>query len=103
MLNLTNIATQPEIVASLGKRFREYRMRMNLTRKEASELTTIGQTTLYKFETGQMTDISLVTLLKLLRLLGMEQNWEKLLPELPESPYLYIKDKKRQRIRHPKS
>ncbi|MDE5607745.1 MAG: helix-turn-helix transcriptional regulator [Muribaculaceae bacterium] len=72
-----------------------------MTRKEVSVATSIGMTTLYKFESGNMTDISLSTVLRLLRAIGLGENWEALLPELPESPYLYDdNDKKMQRVRH---
>lgn len=100
---LTNKSlTITDIICNLGERFRDYRMRMKLTRKEVSEAASIGMTTLYKFESGRMTDISFSTLERLLRVIGLGENWEQLLPQLPESPYLYKKDKKIQRIRHPK-
>lgn len=99
---LTNksLATS-DIIRNLGLRFRDYRMRMRLTRKEVSEQSGVGMTTLYKFESGNMTDISFDTLVRLLRSIGLIGNWEALLPELPESPYLYDdNDKKAQRVRH---
>jgi len=75
-----------------------------MTRKEVSEATAIGMTTLYKFESGNMTDISFSTLLRLLKVIGLGDNWEALLPELPESPYMIDNnDKKVQRVRHRKS
>ena len=101
---LTNksLAT-PDVIRNLGMRFRDYRMRMQMTRKEISEAAAIGLTTLYKFESGNMTDISFDTLLRLLRAIGLYENWNALLPELPESPYLYDdKDRKRQRVRKSK-
>ena len=50
-----------------------------------------------------MTDISFRTLFRLLRVIGLGENWKQLLPELPESPYLYDdNDKKMQRVRHSK-
>lgn len=91
-----------EMIRSLGSRFRDYRMRMNMTQKEIAEMTTISIPTIYKFETGRLTDMSVITLMKLLRAIDMEENWDQLLPELPESPYLYKENKKRQRIRHTK-
>lgn len=91
-----------EIVRSLGRRFRDYRMRLNMTQQEVANWTALSVPTIYKFESGKMTDMSLATLLKLLRAIGMDENWDALLPELPESPYLYKEDKKRQRIRHHK-
>jgi transcriptional regulator with XRE-family HTH domain len=79
-------------------------MRMRMTRKEVAEAAYIGMTTLYKFESGRMTDMSLDTLVRLLRAIGLSDNWDALLPELPESPYLYYdNDKKMQRVRHKKS
>lgn len=101
---LTNksLAT-PDVIRNLGMRFRDYRMRMQMTRKEISEAAAIGMTTLYKFESGNMTDISFDTLLRLLRAIGLYENWNALLPELPESPYLYDdNDRKRQRVRKSK-
>lgn len=90
-----------DIVRNLGLRFRDYRMRLNMTRKEVSDASTVGMTTLYKFETGRMYDISFGTLLKLMRTIGLGENWDALIPDLPESPYLYFDyERKRQRIRH---
>lgn len=84
-------------------RFRDYRLRLRMTRKEVSDAAAVGLTTLYRFESGNMTDISFSTLLRLLRAIGLAENWETLLPELPESPYLYDKHgKKVQRIRKSK-
>ncbi len=40
----------PELVRMLGTRFKEYRMRCNLTQKEVSELSGVGLTTIHKFE-----------------------------------------------------
>lgn len=91
-----------EIVRNLGMRFHDYRLRLNLTRKEVSETAGVGLTTIYKFESGNISDISLGTLLRLLKTIGERDNWEQLIPELPESPYLYVKNTKRQRVRHPK-
>lgn len=102
MVTLSNksLAT-PDVIRNLGLRFRDYRLRLRMTRKEVSEAASIGMTTLYKFESGNMTDISFSTLFRLLRVIGLGENWETLLPELPESPYMYNNnDKKIQRVRH---
>ncbi len=94
----------PEVIRNLGMRFRDYRMRMRMTRKEVSKASAVGMTTLYKFESGNMTDVSFSTLMRLLRAVGLGENWEMILPELPESPYLYKDDDtKMQRVRHRKN
>lgn len=100
ILSNKSLAT-PDVIRNLGLRFREYRLRLRMTRKEVSEAASIGLTTLYKFESGNMTDISFSTLLRLLRVIDFGENWEALLPELPESPYMYDDNgRKMQRVRH---
>jgi len=93
----------PELVRSLGERFKEYRMRCNLTQKEVAQQSGIGLTTIYKFENGTAGNLSLSTFILLLKVVGQINALDNLMPELPESPYLIRKDKKKaQRIRHPK-
>ena len=53
----------PELVRLLGMRFKEYRMRCNLTQKEVAELTGLGLTTIHKFENGTAGNLSLSTFL----------------------------------------
>ena len=100
MDNLYEYST-PELVRLLGNRFKEYRMRCNLTQKEVSELSGIGLTTIHKFENGTAGNLSLSTFILLLKVVGQIDALDDVLPELPESPYLLRKeDKKAQRIRH---
>lgn len=93
----------PELIRLLGARFKEYRMRCNLTQREVAELSGIGLTTVHKFENGTAYNISLSTLINLLKVVGQIDAIDNVLPELPESPYLKRRDdKKAQRIRHSK-
>lgn len=92
----------PELVRLLGMRFKEYRMRANLTQKEAAEQAGLTLSTIYKFESGTATNVSLGTFLLLLKAVGQIDALDELLPELPESPYLYKGEKKAQRVRHKK-
>ncbi|MCH5220703.1 MAG: hypothetical protein J1F05_00015 [Muribaculaceae bacterium] len=41
-------------------------------------------TTLYKFESGKTTDISISTLLRLLKVIGLGENWDTTIPEWTE-------------------
>lgn len=87
----------------LGARFREYRLRANMTQREVSDQSGITVITISKFEAGQSNDLSFSTLLQLLRTIGRLDAIDELLPELPESPYLVKEDNhKVQRIRHRK-
>ena len=91
----------PELVRLLGSRFKEYRMRCNLTQKEVAEQSGIGLTTIHKFENGTANSLSLSTFILLLRGVGQVNALDDVLPELPESPYLVRREeKKAQRIRH---
>lgn len=93
----------PELVRLLGERFKEYRMRCNLTQKEVAEQSGIGLTTIHKFENGTAGNLSLSTFILLLKVIGQVDALDDVLPELPESPYLVRKEeKKAQRIRHTK-
>lgn len=42
----------PELVKLLGARFKDYRLRSNMTQKEVSEQSGITITTIHKFENG---------------------------------------------------
>ena len=91
----------PELVRLFGSRFKEYRMRCNLTQKEVAEQSGIGLTTIHKFENGTANSLSLSTFILLLRVVGQVNALDDVLPELPESPYLVRREeKKAQRIRH---
>ncbi len=93
----------PELVRLLGERFKEYRMRCNLTQKEVAEQSGIGLTTIHKFENGTAGNLSLSTFILLLKVVGQVDALDDVMPELPESPYLVRKEeKKAQRIRHAK-
>lgn len=95
--------SSPELVRLLGIRFKDYRMRCNLTQKEVAEQSGVGLTTIHKFENGTAGNLSLNTFLLLLKVVGQIQTIDHLLPELPESPYLIRREeKKAQRIRHSK-
>ena len=93
----------PELVRLLGERFKEYRMRCNLTQKEVADQSGIGLTTIYKFENGTAGNLSLSTFILLLKVVGQVNALDDVMPELPESPYLVRREKKKaQRIRHSK-
>ena len=93
----------PELVRLLGTRFKDYRMRCNLTQKDVAEQSGLGLTTIHKFENGTAGNLSLSTFILLLKVVGQINALEDVLPELPESPYLIRKEgKKAKRIRHSK-
>lgn len=93
----------PELVKLLGVRFKDYRLRANLTQKEVAETTGLSILTIHRFENSTVNNISLATFLLLLKAVGCINDLDALMPEQPESPYLYKENnKKTQRVRHSK-
>ena len=91
----------PELIRMLGIRFKDYRLRANLTQKEVAEMSGLSILTIHRFENGAAGNISLGTFLLLLKSVGSINDLHELMPEQPESPYLYKENhKKKQRIRH---
>ena len=93
----------PELVRMLGSRFKDYRLRANMTQKEVAEMSGLSMMTVHRFENGAIKNISLGTFLLLLKAVGSINDLNELMPEQPESPYLYDDNqKKAQRVRHKK-
>lgn len=86
-----------EIIRMLGQRFRQYRLILELTQKELSERTGISVPTIQKFESGTASNITLTTILSLMRHIGIIDYVDKLIPEQPDNPYNH---KRISRIRH---
>ena len=91
----------PELVQVLGTRFKDYRMRSNMTQKEVAEQAGLTVNTVHKFENGLAPNLSISTFLLLMKAIGCINGLDGLMPELPESPYLIDNNgRKAQRIRH---
>lgn len=100
MNNYADFST-PELVRMLGVRFKDYRLLANMTQKEVADFTGLTIPTIQRFETGAANNISLGTFLLLLKAVGCINGLDNLLPEQPDSLYLYRDNiKKTQRIRH---
>ncbi len=103
MIDIYQYST-PEIIRILGQRERTYRIRLRLTQKELAERAGISVPTLHAFESGTNKDISFSTLLRILRSIGQLEGADKLLEEIPESPYTKRESgEQRQRVRHKKA
>jgi transcriptional regulator with XRE-family HTH domain len=75
-----------DIIRQLGKRFRDYRKRMDYTQQEVAAKSGLSIFTISSFENGSSTGITLASFVKLLRAIDYLDEIEKLLPILPESP-----------------
>ena len=92
----------PELISLLGQRFKDYRLRSEMTQKDVAEQSGITINTIHKFENGKAGNMSLGTFLMLMKSISCIQQLDEVLPELPESAYLVNEGKKVQRIRHRK-
>ena len=78
----------PELIKLLGARFKDYRLRSNMTQKDVSEQSGITITTIHKFENGTSGNMSLGTFLLLMKAIGQINTLDELMPELPDSAAL---------------
>jgi len=88
-------------VAILGARFRDYRIAMRLTQQDVADQTGVSLPTIRHFEQGVAVNLSVSTVLSLLRTIHQLENVDQLLPPLPQDPMLVYKTqiKKVQRVR----
>lgn len=88
------------ILAEIGKRLKEYRIRKNLQQKEIAENAGISLDTVVRMERGS--SITTEKFLRILRVLDMLENLEEFIPDPPLSPILMrkLKGKKRFRVRN---
>jgi len=81
--------TNSAIMATLGKRIKEYRIRADLMQSELAKSANVGLSTVIKLEQGK--SISLELLISIMRSLGMLENFNALIPEPPISPIRMLK------------
>lgn len=93
----------PELISLLGERFKDYRLRSEMTQRDVAEQSGITVNTIHKFENGKAGNLSLGTFLLLVKAIGCIEQLDDVMPELPESAYLVKAGKKVQRIRHKQS
>lgn len=94
----------PELVKMLGKRFKDYRILAKMTQKEVAVMTGLTIPTIQRFENGLSNNISLGTFLLLMKAVGCINDLKEIMPDQPESLYLYRDNYKRiKRVRHKKS
>jgi len=72
-----------EIMTELGKRFRDYRVAVGMTQKEAAEKCGSNVMTVSRFESGNAGSIRLTTFIAMLRALSILENIYSTIPELP--------------------
>lgn len=78
--------TNQDILNLLAQRIKEYRLAARLSQKEMAEKSGVSNATISHFEQSVNQNMTLNNFISLLRVLGMENRIEELLPELPMPP-----------------
>ena len=94
--------SDPAIMREIGRRIRDYRIRMEMTQQEFAEKSGVSMGTVVRVESGKT--ISLLLMISLLRTMGLLENIEVLMPEIRVSPMQMRKmqGRKVMRVRHKK-
>ena len=78
--------TNQDIILMLSKRIKEYRLAARLSQKEMAEKSGVDLATISHYERGVSQNMTINNFLSLLRVVGMENRLNDLLPELPMPP-----------------
>lgn len=91
------------VVEELGRRLRQLRLDQNLTQQGLAEEAGVSVATVRNLENGKRTQ--LITLIRVLRTLGLLSDLDRLVPERRPSPIelLKLRGKERQRASSPRS
>lgn len=85
-MNDVEYRTNQDILKLLAQRVKEYRLAARLSQKEMAEKSGVSKATISHFEQSVNQNMTLNNFISLLRVLGMENRIEELLPELPMPP-----------------
>lgn len=85
-MNGDNYKTNQDILNLLAQRLTEYRLAARLSQKEMAEKSGVSKATIANFEQGANLNMTLNNFISLLRIIGMENRIEEILPALPIQP-----------------
>lgn len=92
----------PLIIKEFGIRYKSYRIEMELTQQELARKTGVSVQTIRRFENGTSASMDFANFIELLRAVGLINNLDQTLPELPISAAVLaaFDNKRKQRVRH---
>lgn len=95
-----NEMSNPAVLAKIGYRIKEIRIRQNLTQEDLAVASGVSTLTIANIEKGK--SVSLLLFISALRALGLLENLDQLVPETRISPIELkkLQRKKRYRVRH---
>ena len=98
-MKLTPDLTDDAVLSALGERIARLRVEANLTQAALARDAGVSKRTVERLEAGA--GCELTRLIRVLRVLGLVEGFDTLIPELPPSPLaeLELRGKQRQRAR----
>ena len=85
-ITMEKYTTNQDYILLLSKRIKEYRLSARISQREMAEKSGVSLTTISHLEQGTNRNITLNNFISLLRVIGMEERLNDLLPELPLPP-----------------
>lgn len=86
------------LMREIGERVAAHRLGRNMTQAELASKAGVGVSTLKRLEGGTKSS-QLTNFLRVCRALGLTENWDAFIPEVPPSPMAQLKRQGRQRQR----
>jgi transcriptional regulator with XRE-family HTH domain len=102
-MNITPLLTDEAVLDELGQRLKQTRLRRNLTQRHLAEEAGVSLATVRSLEGGKPSQ--LVTLIRVLRVLGLLGGLERAVPQPSPSPIeeLRLRGRERRRASSPRS
>ncbi|MBL4810070.1 MAG: helix-turn-helix transcriptional regulator [Phycisphaerales bacterium] len=92
-----NQMTDSIVLAELGQRLAQYRLKQNLTQAELANEAGVSKRTLERLEAGGSTQLT--NLIRILRVLGLLNNLDSFVPPPPSSPVELLRMQGKERKR----
>lgn len=96
-MNTTQLSTDQTILEDLAKQLRQQRIALNMTQAELAKQSGISKRSLERLESGASVQLS--NFIRVLRALGLLEQFTQLSPEPIASPILQLQQQKKQRSR----
>lgn len=90
--------TDEEIISELCRKIKSVRLSCCFSQQEMADKCGVSIITIKRIESGRVKDITMGTLLKIMRTSGTLEGIVDIIPDLPESPFL-VNEKTGQRIK----
>ena len=96
-MRIDHLLTDEALLAELGERLAQIRLNRNVTQADLAEEAGVSKRTVERVEAGASTQLS--NLVRVIRALGLLENFELLVPAPTPSPLQQLKLQSRERVR----